>query len=62
MSGNAYEWTSSQNEDERIYCGGGCGSYPEACEIDREHSSNYPKNEIFGFRLVRTITEENTDN
>ena len=62
MSGNVNEWTSSQNGNQRIYCGG-CyydGSY--FCEIDRDYYSAFPDYNEVGFRLVRTITEENTDN
>ena len=63
MTGNASEWTSSQNEDKRIYCGGRYDSYPKACEIDSDYSSWKPGDKLrVGFRLVRTITEENTDN
>lgn len=63
MSGNTSEWTSSQNEDQRIYCGGGYDYDSEYCEIDSDYFSWKPdaKSRI-GFRLVRTITEENTDN
>ena len=63
MSGNVSEWTSSQNGNQRIVCG---GSYrdSESCKIDRDYYSEDPdkKNSEIGFRLVRTITEENTDN
>lgn len=62
MSGNVGEWTSSKDLGDRIYCGGSVYSAGR-CEIDGDYDLAHPgsKNPI-GFRLVRTITEENTDN
>ena len=47
----------------KIYCGGDYGSYPKYCEIDSDYFSWKPDVKMsVGFRIVRTITEENTDN
>lgn len=64
MSGNVSEWTSSQNGNQRIICGGSYYNSEEFCKIDRDYYSDDPdmKSDKIGFRLVRTITEENTDN
>lgn len=64
MSGNVSEWTSSQNGNERIICGGSYYDSEVSCKIDRDYYSEDPnkKSDKIGFRLVRTITEESTDN
>ena len=63
MTGNVSEWTSSQNGNQRIICGGSYYNSEEFCKIDNYFSGDpNKKNDKRGFRLVRTITEENTDN
>lgn len=61
MSGNVSEWTSSQNGNVRIICGGSYRDSEVSCKIDCR-SYGDPGLYYAGFRLVRTITEENTDN
>ena len=61
MSGNVSEWTSSQNGNVRIICGGSYYDSEVSCKIDCR-SYGDPGLNYAGLRLVRTITEENTDN
>ena len=58
MSGNIWEWTNDEVEQDKVACGGCFSSTPEECMIlnqGKKAFTSSTKSSEIGFRLVRTL-------